>query len=633
MDDNEEYTNTDRLQCDGRTPICGTCESVGALCTPSDRLVIRQIQPDSERDMLHNQLKSLQQQHNSLLLRFEQLQAEIGQGEAQTVPDVPLPGPLPTPNESLPGRQTLNLDISYSGRILQPTFTRRRDANNMNWSALSSAWDLWGDDSTPTDVFRSTNIPLDLGDDAYRDLTNTFFDCRWSYLPVLHRPTFVNEHLNPFLSKSVTSPISVFLVNMVCAIATTEKSSFQEDSQVHRSFFNRAVQDLHIVMGIDDLQCVQCLLLLCMYGHNEPQSVNMCYTTGLALQLAIGMDLHRKESLWGHSLLCTEIFKRIFWCSYVMNCNMAINMGRPLGIHESDITMPLPLPLTDDQLSDSCVHPDLCQTTISQTSDISAFIHIIQLRKINAAIYKSFHPIGRILLERQQLDAIRRQYFSELNNWLVTSPRYPRPSSTFQTTEWFQIAFHHATLSLYRPSRAIPMPSSEDLGICMESAIGLISSYSSLYARNRIKYTFVAIHSLFMAAVAMLYALRVSLHLRQELTRPVVQTNILTFLTLFRGISNGRPVGERCAGIIERLGDSILSLFDDAVAASDDVDTEFQSWFGLQTQTLPTPTQQASVGGDPGNASPQFPEIDVPWADLFTEGIDMGSTDVSGFFC
>ena len=383
------------------------------------------------------------------------------------------------------------------------------------------AWDLWGDDSTPTDVFRSTNIPLDLGDDAYRDLTNTFFDCRWSYLPVLHRPTFVNEHLNPFLSKSVTSPISVFLVNMVCAIATTEKSSFQEDSQVHRSFFNRAVQDLHIVMGIDDLQCVQCLLLLCMYGHNEPQSVNMWYTTGLALQLAIGMDLHRKESLWGHGLLCTEIFKRIFWCSYVMNCNMAINMGRPLGIHESDITMPLPLPLTDDQLSDSCVHPDLCQTTISQTSDISAFIHIIQLRKINAAIYKSFHPIGRILLERQQLDAIRRQYFSELNNWLVTSPRYPRPSSTFQTTEWFQIAFHHATLSLYRPSRAIPMPSSEDLGICMESAIGLISAYSSLYARNRIKYTFVAIHSLFMAAVAMLYALRVSLHLRQELTRPV----------------------------------------------------------------------------------------------------------------
>ena len=125
--------------------------------------------------MLRNQLESLQQQHNSLLLRLEQLQAEVGQGEAQNVPDVTLPGPLSTPNESLSGRQILNLDISYSGRILRPTFTRRRDANNMNWSALTSAWDLWGDDSIPTDVSRSTNIPLDLGDDAYRNLANTFF--------------------------------------------------------------------------------------------------------------------------------------------------------------------------------------------------------------------------------------------------------------------------------------------------------------------------------------------------------------------------------------------------------------------------------------------------------------------------
>ncbi|ODM14706.1 hypothetical protein SI65_09895 [Aspergillus cristatus] len=169
---------------------------------------------------------------------------------------------------------------------------------------------------------------------------------------------------------------------MVCAIAATEKSWLQhEDGQIHRAFFSRAVQVLHIVMGIDDLECVQCLLFLCMYGHNEPQSVNMWYTTSLALQLAIGTDLHRKESLTGQSLLCTEMSKRVFWCSYVMSCNMAINMGRPLGIHESDITTPLPLLLAGDQLSDSCIHPTLSQTAISQVPDTLAFIHIIQLRK------------------------------------------------------------------------------------------------------------------------------------------------------------------------------------------------------------------------------------------------------------
>lgn len=68
----------------------------------------------------------------------------------------------------------------------------------------------------------------------------------------------------------------------------------------------------------------------------------------------------------------------------------------------------------------------------------------------------------------------------------------------------------------------MPMPSLNHLRICTDSAIGLISAYSSLYARDRIKYTFVAIHSIFMAPVAMLYAIRSSTSLCQELTKPVI---------------------------------------------------------------------------------------------------------------
>lgn len=495
---------------------------------------------------------------------------------------------------------------------------------------MSSAWDLWGDDAaSSSEITSQSNTALSGFDNAaFENLVDVFFERRWPYLPVLHRPSFVNDHLQPFLAKSVTSPISNFLVNMVCAIAITEKPPTQEgNNQLHRVFFNRAVQDLHIVIQVEDFECIQCLLLLCMYGHNEPQSVNMWYTTSLALQLALGIDLHRKESLAGQNLLRSEMFKRVFWCAYVMSCSMAINMGRPLGIHENDITVPLPLPLMDDQLDESFTAPDT--PLLPQIKDTSTFIHIIQLRKINARIYTSFHSIGPTSSDTHELETTRNAFFSELNHWLIMAPRYVRTSSTFQSQEWFQIAFHHAVLSLYRPSRAVPMPSSEDLRLCMESAIGLINSYSSLYARNRIKYTFVAIHSLFMAAVTMLYALRSSPPLRHELSKPVVQTNILTFLTLFRGISNGRAVGEKCSTIIERLGNSILTLFDEPGPAGVDLDTEFQSWFGLQTHTFPTPRPE-----DPAEElSGQFPDVrvDIPWADLFIEGVGMGSTDVWSF--
>ncbi|KAL4745953.1 hypothetical protein BDW72DRAFT_210859 [Aspergillus terricola var. indicus] len=632
-----------KQKCDGRTPACGPCESVGAPCVPSRRLVV-QARSDCECDFLRARLLSLQKEYDALLLEVDQLRSQRPSAPAQlntatgglssrtalTASDghgIPeSERGLAPPSDSL----ILNFDLSYTGRILRPTFTSQPNFRDTYRSVLSSAWDLWGDDAANSDLITSQSSTALSGFDnaALENLVDVFFERRWPYLPVLHRPSFVNDHLQPFLAKSVTSPISNFLVNMVCAIAITEKPPTQEGNiQLHRVFFNRAVQDLHIVIQVDDFECIQCLLLLCMYGHNEPQSVNMWYTTSLALQLALGIDLHRKESLAGQNLLHAEMFKRVFWCAYVMSCSTAINMGRPLGIHENDITVPLPLPLMDDQLDESFTAPDT--PLLPQIKDTSTFIHIIQLRKINARVYTSFHSIGRTSSNPNELETTRNAFFSELNHWLIMAPRYVRTSSTFQSQEWFQIAFHHAVLSLYRPSRAVPMPTSEDLRLCMESAIGLINSYSSLYARNRIKYTFVAIHSLFMAAVTMLYALRSSPPLRHELSKPVVQTNILTFLTLFRGISNGRAVGEKCSAIIERLGNSILTLFDKPGPAGADLDTEFQSWFGLQTHTFPTPRPEDSVE----ELFDQYPDvrIDIPWADLFIEGVGMSSTDAWSF--
>lgn len=624
---------------------------------PSRRLVVQPENRECECDLLRDRLDSLQQDYDSLVLQLDQLRAEKRfEVEKQPEPvqfdtaviDLPPAEAFHTPHEdAVPTavraqpqlvNSILNSDLSYTGRILRPTFAPQPNFRDAYRSALSSAWDLWGDDSTSTEQsvvnMNSQNAPAPAGldDTAFPSLVDVFFERRWPYLPVLHRPSFAKDHFNPFIARSVSGPVSSFLVNMVCAIAATEKAPTRQGNADHRIFFNRAIQDLHIVIQADDFECVQCLLLLCMYGHNEPQSVNMWYTTGLALQLALGIDLHRKESLSGLNVRRAEMSKRVFWCAYVMSCSMAINMGRPLGIHEDDITTPLPLQLTDEQLDETSGASD--PPLVPQVSDTSTFIHIIQIRKINARVYGSFHSIGRTRSDPTDLEATRNSFFSELNHWLITAPRYVRTVSTFQSQEWFQIAFHHAVLSLYRPSRAVPMPSSEDLRLCMESAIGLINSYSSLYARNRIKYTFVAIHSLFMAAVTMLYALRASPVLRHELTKPVVQTNILTFLTLFRGISNGRAVGDKCSSIIERLGNSILTLFDANDSPGVELDPEFQSWFGLQTHTFPTPSPGNLVEGlTTGQEHLDFPDIrvDLPWMDLFTEGVGLSSTDAWSF--
>lgn len=527
-----------------------------------------------------------------------------------------------------PDQPGSNPDHRFTSRILRPTFSMRSTIKCVNRSAMSSAWELWGDD-TDTDVPEPRASDLD--NDALFALAKAFFDQRSPYLPILHRTRFFDDHLTPFLTKSGMKPFSNFLVNIVCAIGSTEKTSRNTTQKHHRVLFRIAVQDLHLVMSAENFECIQCLLLLCMYGHNEPQSVNMWYTAGLALNLAIGIDLHRKESIAEQDTMNAEMFKRVFWGAYVVNCSMAINMGRPLGIRDSDISMPLPLQMTDTQLDESISSPYAEQTLIPSVADTSTFVHIIKLRQMNAVIYTTFHSVEPTLADSAELHRLRAGYFLELNHWLMTAPRYMQSQSTFQSTEWFQIAFHLAVLSLYRPSRAIPMPESEDLRICTESSIGLISSYSALYARNRIKYTFVAIHSLFMAAVTMLYALRAFSPLRRELTRDVIKTNITTFLIIFRGICDGRLVGEKCCHIIERLGDSILSLFESEDQADSSIDIEFQTWFGLQIHTLFPQSNETEPLINPNGLPPHFQDfqVDLPWADLFTEGIDMGMANIS----
>lgn len=186
---------------------------------------------------------------------------------------------------------------------------------------------------------------------------------------------------------------------------------------------------------------------------------------------------------------------------------------------------------------------------------------------------------------------MRKRYFSELNQWLMAAPRYLRPYCTFQTNEWFQIAFHLATLSLYRPSRAIPMPSSEDLRICMESAnwsykliqFSLCSEPDQIYFCG---HTFPvhggcrdALRSSGVSAIA------------AGINTPSCTNQHRHLPHAFPRNSNGRTVGEKCSRIIERLGNSILSLFDDATVPNAEVDTEFQSWFGLQTHTFSAVTE------------------------------------------
>lgn len=650
-------------QCDEKFPTCGPCAAVGANCVLSERLtVVAQASPDGD-DALRDELRHLRAQVTDLSQRLAQEKersASVTQNQ-ELKHDSTSPWTTGQPERlgnagheaaSAVKRRQSEFEQGYYGRILRPTFGTAHQSR-VDAGDKSSAWSLWKDDhsvETPSEHPQAENIASH--EDHGLALTNIFFDQRWPHLPILHKPSFMRERFEPFARGEELSGVGRLQLFMVFAIAALEQSRVKgKHSYSHRDLFNIAIRDLNSVLTSEDPECITSLLLLCMYGRTEPQSVNMWHTTGLALRIAIGVDLHRAESIRHMDLMQAEMSKRLFWGVYAMDRSMSIYLGRPLGIQDADINLPFPLQLTDEDL-ENMNHNTVLPRTRADVKDMSTFIHLIKLRKINAEIYRTFHSVTTNYLSGAELDRVRQDLYSQLNEWLITAPRYSFTTSMFQSPEWFQTAYHLAVISLYRPSYAQATPSIEALQLCADSSISLISCYGSLYAKNKVSYSFVALSAIFMAAVTMLYSLRASPQVRKDLTRQVIETNINSSLMLLRGISNGREVAERAAHVIQGLGNAVLSLFDNEglhrtntgndANEKQNVDREFLSWFGLKSRMMKA-TAPAEIQGE----QIQFPElgnmdgsddplatlsVDMAWEDLFAQGFGMDSSTGMDFF-
>ncbi|KAI0474543.1 fungal-specific transcription factor domain-containing protein [Xylaria cf. heliscus] len=604
-----------KQKCDGRLPVCAPCQEAKTSCVPSERLIYR-IESNCQCDALRSQIISLEEEISSLRRLVSQLSEGNDASPRQPIPDEC--GQIPD-NEAIPDA----LVGSYRGRIVWPTFPSRSSNTTADSEFLSPPWHLWNGIAaveTPESINDIDELPF--GEYAPQ-LIDIFFARRWPQLPVLHRKSFLDLHYAPYLNHEgqeqaqaqaqAISGLSSFQVNMVLAIGAIEKSATSIDRHAsHQKFFQKAIQNINSVLNANDLDCIQSLLLLYMYGCSEPQSVNLWYVAGLALRLAIGINLHRRERTLNQDVLDAEMSKRIFWSVYAMDRSLSISMGKPLGIHDGDITMPFPLRIADDLLVHNFDQP-IISTGMPQVNDTSTFLHILDLRRITADVYRVTHSVSESHSHDEAVDALRIQLRERLDQWILTSPRYLAPTSMNQTPEWFQIAYHQALIHLYRPSAVSPATNLDALRICADSSISLMSYYAALYSKNRITYTFVAVNSAFLAAITMLYSLRASSTLRQELTREVAEHNIKISVKVIRDIANGRKVGDRCAQILERLGDVVLPTFSTEVDINMEVDTEFLSWFGLQTQQAPGSPQQI----------PTIPSMDMPWHELLEHGFSL----------
>ncbi|KAM0754013.1 hypothetical protein T439DRAFT_322893 [Meredithblackwellia eburnea MCA 4105] len=537
-----------KQKCDLRLPRCTNCEKAGQDCTASS--LPGPDAADLPRDYvfhLENKVKQLE----ASLKEASPLTAELNVGNGGTEANAHALG---RPSTGLEFATLMHASLHFASQHTVDTaginnHRRHSKRGNAHFPRLP----------------RRQPLPTQEQAEA---LISSFFANRWPNYPIFSESRFRSDILRDVERNGLSAEEpSLFLFFMVSAVATLDQGRGHEGIDSSFAYYETATAYyLESLLAADNLVTLQGLLLLTIYSLSDPRSVSLWHIIGIMMRMCLDRNLHRLPQLPSDHIHYgdVEMHSRVFWCCFALDRTITVALGRPVAVADGEITTPLPAEVDDPYLTRFASADSVLR--------ISAFIHVIRLRRYNGLIQSTLmQPRAGTFnddLSIQQLNLAQRVEMKEtlrrkLDEWLLTAPVYEEISSTYHSREWFSIAHAHSILILGRSSMAASStaPSEVDLENCAEASTTLIRSYLRLYAHQKVTYTWLALHSLFLAAVMFLFALQQVPRLRHSTSYEVVESTIQGTNSLFAAMSLQWPFARRCQKLIEELGSQTLQLF------------------------------------------------------------------------
>ncbi|KAG4277802.1 hypothetical protein FPRO04_07045 [Fusarium proliferatum] len=335
---------------------------------------------------------------------------------------------------------------------------------------------------------------------------------------------------------STKDPVDAFFVDMTLAIGTAQVHKFNwngvYDAETH---YNRAMTRLADVLARDGIERLQALLLVCQYRMGTTSSnttTSVWHLIGVAARTCLEMGLHRAAT---YALPRTldeptrkvkeeemETKRRCFWSLVALDRVTSLALGRPLALQLEDIDVDLPPSSTADQLpEDSSPLSSAPYGTPQYRAATSVFVHIVRYRLICGKIINALHRSAKhVTFPNTSYDEMRTALARELQEWhtetanlpLVKSDTAASPvsGSSFRSEEWYRLLYHNGMLMLFRPSPCLNDAAVNSLALqnIYDSAREAISLYASLHRSRKLNYSWITMHSVFLAGLSYIFALR-----------------------------------------------------------------------------------------------------------------------------
>lgn len=291
---------------------------------------------------------------------------------------------------------------------------------------------------------------------------------------------------------------AIFKLNLVYAIGATmlrlsEKYAYTSPER----FYTAALQHVPTMCEARSVDNIEAMVLLVVYHLRTASSHGMWYMIGLAMRTAIDLGLHRKANEINMDPFTTQMRRRLFWTVYYLERVVSMSLGRPFSISDRHIDLDLPLEVDDDIEDPTLLTAPLDPT---KTTTLTFAIYLFKLRRIDSRIqhkiYRADRPLSSL---RPKMDPL----YLELEEWKESAVlRFNGPDLDYP-----MLHFNRAVRLLIQPFLPLLPITDPYYQICILAAGNICQSHKRLHQTLEYGHSFLAVQTVFMAGITLLYAL------------------------------------------------------------------------------------------------------------------------------
>ncbi|KAF2165246.1 hypothetical protein M409DRAFT_67492 [Zasmidium cellare ATCC 36951] len=539
-----------KIMCDATFPACSSCTDAGAHCLSVDQKTKGAL-PRSIVQYLQQQIATLER-------------------------DAPSPSiftssndiPLPTGRNSfeharyalhdiVPPSLGLTQSACLAGCALAPTqlpsskeyYEASQDGDRRVPRPLA--------ESRATQVLTLAAVPVHVAEFLLR----TYLVRIIPQYPIFHK-TQVEEAFTAIFDRQngdvAPQQRHVYVVSLVLAISlsTAVRMKQKRAHALATGLFRNAMLRAPAVLT-NDLEGLQCLLLLIQYAFLDPTIANLWLLTGLSSEASLDMCLHKELPVQAElDVLQRDIRRRIFWCAWEMEVAVSAAFHRPLRIHSKAIEAQFPSEYDDRHITESGI-----DIVGRQTKVVSR--RIWQFRQVEAKLLSVLYDNDN-LPDNMSLGDWSARIDQEINEWKLEVHRTAVQESEdpLARSQWEEmrlyadIASMWILVQLYRPCPRNKAPCPRNLIKAANAAVHVADDYREQQKTRfgYLKYVFHPCHHVFSSALVFLQALQyckaeyASLYTVDE-----VEQQANSFPRFFTTIAERWPAAARCHEEYSRL--------------------------------------------------------------------------------